>query len=193
MGDPKFPRKKYETPSHPWEAERIERERDLMHKYGLKNKKEVWKAETFLRNIRGHARELFVGVEEAQTKKEKEELLQRMTSMGILPPNSALDDILALTIENILARRLQTQVYLHGMAYTPKQARQLITHGHIMVNGRRVRVPSYMVRTAEEDTIQYAEASPLADDVHPMRPSVEETKEQRMALHKQDEGEGEEA
>jgi small subunit ribosomal protein S4 len=183
MGDPKFPRKKYETPSHPWEAERIERERDLMHKYGLKNKREVWKAETFLRKIRGHARELFVGVEEAQTKKEKEELLKRMVSLGILPADSGLDDILALTIEDILARRLQTQVYYHGLAYTPKQARQLIVHGHILVNGRRVRVPSYKVRTAEEDTIQYAEASPLADDVHPMRPKVDETREQRMAMH----------
>lgn len=189
MGDPKFPRKKYETPSHPWEAERIEREQDLMHKYGLKNKKEVWKAETFLRNIRGHARELFVGVEEAQTKKEKEELLKRMVSLGILPADSSLDDILALTIEDILSRRLQTQVYYHGLAYTQKQARQLITHGHIIVNGRRVRVPSYMVRTAEEDTIQYAESSPLADDVHPMRPKVEETKEQRMATHSESGGE----
>ncbi|NIA09898.1 MAG: 30S ribosomal protein S4, partial [Nitrospiraceae bacterium] len=131
MGDPKFPRKKYETPSHPWEAERIEREKELVQKYGLKNKKEIWRAETFLRKIRGHARDLFVGAGEKQTEKEKEELLQRMITLGILPPNSQLDDILALTIEDILARRLQTQVYLHGLSYTAQQARQMIIHGHI--------------------------------------------------------------
>jgi len=110
MGDPKFPRKKYETPSHPWEGERIERERELVRKYGLKNKREIWKAETFLRKIRGHARELFVGTGRKQTEKEKEELLKRMITLGLLPPDSQLDDILALAIEDILSRRLQTQV-----------------------------------------------------------------------------------
>ena len=44
MGDPKRLRKKYETPSHPWEEERIKRETELMKKYGLKNKREIWKA-----------------------------------------------------------------------------------------------------------------------------------------------------
>ncbi|MEA2054482.1 MAG: 30S ribosomal protein S4 [Candidatus Thermoplasmatota archaeon] len=174
MGDPKFPRKKYETPSHPWEAERIERERELIHKYGLKNKREIWKAETFLRKIRGHTRELFVGAGEKQIEKEKEELLKRMVTLGILSPNSQLDDVLALTIEDILARRLQTQVYLHGLSFTPRQARQMIIHGHIAVNGKKVRVPSYMVKKSEEDTIQYMPASPFGDEMHPMRPKAEQ-------------------
>ena len=177
MGDPKFPRKKYETPSHPWEGERIERERELVRKYGLKNKREIWKAETFLRKIRGHARELFVGTGRKQTEKEKEELLKRMITLGLLPTNSQLDDILALTIEDILARRLQTQVYLHGLAYTPKQARQMIIHGHIAVNGKKVRVPSYMVKKSEESTIQYVPSSPFSDDMHPMRPKAEKKTE----------------
>ncbi len=177
MGDPKFPRKKYETPSHPWEAERIEREKELVQKYGLKNKKEIWRAETFLRKIRGHARDLFVGAGEKQTEKEKEELLQRMITLGILPPNSQLDDILALTIEDILARRLQTQVYLHGLSYTAQQARQMIIHGHIAVNGRKVRVPSYMVKKSEEGEIKYVASSPFSDEMHPMRPKAEQKNE----------------
>jgi len=174
MGDPKFPRKKYETPSHPWEADRIEKEKEFVQKYGLKNKREIWKAETFLRKIRGHARDLFVGAGEQQTEKEKEELLKRMINLGILPPSSQLDDILALTIEDILARRLQTQVYLHGLAYTAKQARQMITHGHIAIAGRKVRVPSYMVKKEEESAIQYIPSSPFSDDMHPMRPKAEQ-------------------
>jgi len=180
MGDPKFPRKKYETPSHPWEKERIERERALMQKYGLKNKREVWRAATFLRRIRGHARELFVGVEEAQTKKETQELLQRMIRLGILPASSQLDDILALNIEDVLSRRLQTQVYLHGMAYTPKQARQMIIQGHISVSGRKVRVPSYKVKKSEEGAIDIVDSSPFAEEMHPMRPKAQDTMEQNI-------------
>ena len=52
MGDPKFSRKKYETPSHPWQADRIKEENELIKKYGLKNKKEVWKVKSLLRNFR---------------------------------------------------------------------------------------------------------------------------------------------
>jgi small subunit ribosomal protein S4 len=181
MGDPKFQRKKYETPTHPWEADRIERERELMQKYGLKNKREVWRAATFLRKLRGHARELFVGLEQEQTKKETQQLLQRMIRLGILPANSHLDDVLALNIEDILSRRLQTQVYLHGMAFTPKQARQMIIHGHVAVNGRKMRVPSYIVKKSEEDAIDIVATSPLAEEMHPMRPKAQDTLEQRMA------------
>ena len=46
MGQPRKSRKKYNTPPHPWNAERIKNENKLMTKYGLKNKKEMpeeWK------------------------------------------------------------------------------------------------------------------------------------------------------
>lgn len=173
MGDPRFPRKKYETPSHPWEGERIKREREILYKYGLKNKKEIWKAETFLRRIRGEARRLLARTGE-ESEEEKEKFLKRLARLGILPENSTLDDVLALNIENILARRLQTLVYLHGLAKTPKHARQLIVHGHIAIDERKVRVPSYIVRKMEEDKIKYSYSSPLNDEMHPMRPKIEE-------------------
>ncbi len=174
MGDPKFPRKKYETPSHPWEAERIRREKEILHKYGLRNKREIWRAETFLRRIREQARRLLAMAGEEQVEKEKERLLKRLARLGILPENASLDDVLALTVEDILARRLQTLVYLHGLAKTPKQARQFIVHGHIAVDGRKVRTPSYLVRKEEEDKITYSYSSPLNDEMHPMRPKAEE-------------------
>ena len=173
MGDPRFPRKKYETPSHPWEKERIRREREILYKYGLKNKREIWKAETFLRRIRGEARRLLAKASE-ESEEEKKNFLKKLARLGILPENSTLDDVLALNIENVLSRRLQTLVYLHGLARTPKQARQLIVHGHIAVDGRKVRVPSYMVKKMEEDKITYSYSSPLNDEMHPMRPKVEE-------------------
>lgn len=173
MGDPKFSRKKYETPTHPWEAGRIEREREVILKYGLKNKKEVWKAETFLRRVRGQARRLFAREGEEQAEKEKDELLKRLAKLGVLPVEAKIDDVLALTLEDVLGRRLQTVVYLHGLANTPKHARQLIIHGHIAINGRKFRVPSYIVRKGEEDMITYTPSSPLTDEMHPMRPQAD--------------------
>ena len=58
MGDPKFSRKTYDTPSHPWQGERIKAEVEVVRAFGLKNKTEVWKAETILRNLRKQSRDL---------------------------------------------------------------------------------------------------------------------------------------
>ena len=175
MGDPRFPRKKYETPSHPWEAERIRREKELLHKYGLKNKREIWRAQTMLRKFRAQARSLLgkVTSSDPQVKRETEQLLGRLHRLGILPENATLDDVLALDVESILKRRLQTVVYLKGLASTPFQARQFIVHGHICIDKRRVTAPGYMVPKEEENMIEYHPSSPLTDSTHPARPSIE--------------------
>jgi len=174
MGDPKFPRKKYETPSHPWRADRIEREKEIVQKYGLAKKREIWRSETILRKVREQARKLRARAGERQAEMEKEALLKRLYNLGILPENSTLDDVLSLNVEHILGRRLQTLVYLHGLARTPKQARQLIVHGHIAIDGRRVTIPSYLVRRGEEEKISYSPKSPLNNELHPARPKKEE-------------------
>ncbi len=171
MGKPKFSRKKYETPNHPWKEERITAENELIQKYGLKNKREIWKAETTLRKYRGQARELLAGSEDPQVKKETNQLIQHLTRLNILPLNSTLDDVLALDTEAILARRLQTLAYLKGFAETPKHARQLIGHGHIAIGKRRITVPGYRVTKGEESNIGYTIDSPLNDVSHPARPS----------------------
>jgi len=173
MGKPKFSRKKYETPSHPWQADRIDAESKLTKKYGLKNKKEIWRGETALKKYRGQARELLakIGSGDPQIKKESNQLLNRLTRLNILPLNSTLDDVLALENEAVLARRLQTLTYLRGLASTPKQARQLISHGHIEIEGRKITVPGYIVKKDEENEIGYVSGSPLNDSMHPARPS----------------------
>jgi small subunit ribosomal protein S4 len=175
MGKPKFSRKKYETPSHPWQEDRIKAENELVKKYGLKNKREVWKARTKLRRFRGQARELLakVKLEDIQGKKESEQLLVHLNRLNILPPNSTLDDVLALDIESFLSRRLQTLSYLKGLANTPDQARQLIIHGHIAIGERRVTIPGYMVTKDEEEEIGYTKDSPLNDAMHPARPRAD--------------------
>ncbi len=175
MGKPKFSRKKYETPSHPWQEDRIKAENELVKKYGLKNKREVWKAETHLRKYRGQARELLARVTsgDIQSKKESDQLLLYLNRMNILPANSTLDDVLALETESILSRRLQTLIYLKGLANTPDQSRQLISHGHIAIGDRRVTVPGYMVEKDEEGDIGYTKDSPLNDIMHPARPRAD--------------------
>lgn len=175
MGDPKFSRRKYDTPSHPWQGERIKEENELLKKYGLKNKKELWKAQSLLRNYRGQGRDLLARLRygDVQAEKERKGLLSKLANLGVLPDDASLDDVLSLGVERILDRRLQTLVYIKGLSYTPKQARQLIVHGHTLVNERKVTVPGYLVNRTEEPSISYNPYSPIAHELHPARPTSE--------------------
>jgi small subunit ribosomal protein S4 len=175
MSSQKFPRKKYETPLHPWKETRIKSERELIKKYGLKNHKEVWKAKTYLGKHREQARELLakIGTSNPQIQKESDQLLLHLTRIGIISMGASLDDVLALDTEAVLSRRLQTLVYLKGFSSTPYQARQLISHGHIAVSGRKITIPSYMVGKNEEGQIQYTLRSPLNELSHPARPKTD--------------------
>ena len=162
MGDPRKSRKKWEGPSHPWRKEVLQEEIKVLGRYGLRNKRELWIAKTMARRLRHQARALLALPEHLRVREEKA-LLSRLYEMGLLPENATLDDVLGLTAENILERRLQTIVYRKGLARTIYQARQLITHGHIAINGRRVTSPGYLVRRDEEDLIDYAPTSPFRE------------------------------
>ena len=175
MGDPKFPSKHYNTPSHPWQKTRIEQERTLTHQYGLKSKKEIWKADTKVREMRRQARKLTAKANDQQAQKEKELLLGKLNRLGMLEQGAALEDILRMSPENILDRRLQTQVYLQGLASTVKQSRQLIIHGHISVEGAVNRVPGMLVTKTQEKNITYSPSSALNSDLHPVRPGAKST------------------
>ncbi len=177
MGDPKFSRKSYNAPSHPWEGERIKSEQLVVNEFGLKNKSEVWKAQSVLRSYRKQSRELQARLrrEDPQARIEADNLLDKCTRIGLLPmAGGDLNDILILSESDILSRRLQTIVYEKGLANTIKQARQMINHGHIFLNGHRVTVPGYIVPRSEEPTIQYAPNSAFTDELHPMRMSPED-------------------
>jgi small subunit ribosomal protein S4 len=171
MGDQKFQRKRYSTPRHPWEKERIGNEKLIVVKYGLKNKRELWKAQAVLSSFRAQARTLQAKIRynDPVAQKQFQLLLAKLDKLSLLSEGATLDDILALTIENILDRRLQTLVYQLNMATTMKQARQLITHGHIKVGDHIVTIPSISIRKGEEDNITYSEKSPFSDDKHPIR------------------------
>lgn len=154
MGDPKKKRKQFDRPRKSFQKERIEKERDLKKVYGLKNKKELFRAETIIRTKRTTARKLLALGLENRLKREKE-LLDSLKNMGILRANPSLDDVLVLTPEALLERRLQTIVWRKGLANTVKQSRQFIVHGHVAINGKKVDRPSYIVLADEEDKITW--------------------------------------
>ncbi|MBU1159500.1 MAG: 30S ribosomal protein S4 [Candidatus Thermoplasmatota archaeon] len=183
MGDPKFSRKKYETPSHPWEGERIKAENDLIMKYGLKNKRELWRAQSLVRRLRTQSRDLQARLRtgDKQAEIETKQLLARCAKLALLPSEATLNDVLALSTEEVLSRRFQTLIYRKGLAYTPKQARQFIVHGHASIAGRKVTIPGYMVKRNEEDQMTYHETSPIANDLHPVRPKEEDLPKIREA------------
>ena len=187
MGDPKFPSKHYNTPSHPWQKTRIEQERTLTHQYGLKSKKEIWKADTKVREMRRQARKLTAKANDQQAQKEKELLLGKLNRLGMLEQGAALEDILRMSPENILDRRLQTQVYLQGLASTVKQSRQLIIHGHISVEGAVNRVPGMLVTKTQEKNITYSPSSALNSDLHPVRPGAKATYDDEETIETENE------
>jgi len=168
MGDPKKKHKKYRTPERPYDQSRIMEELRLLGTYGLRNKKELWRHRTMLRNFQRISRATLSMESEKRTREERF-FLSKMHTLGLVQTNASLDDVLGMRIEDILERRLQTLVYRNRMASSLFQARQLIVHGHIAVEDRIVSSPSYIVKREEENKISYAPSSPLATGSHPLR------------------------
>ncbi len=161
MGDPKKSRKKFSTPRNQWQADQLSRELHLMGTYGLRNKRELWRTETELSRIRKQARELLAQPVEERLSAETK-LLKSLSRKGIIGEAATLDDILGLTVENLLDRRLQSMVKNKGLAPTIHKARQIVTHGHIKVRDRVITIPGYLVMSEEEPTVRVREGSNIA-------------------------------
>jgi len=171
MGDPRRQRRKHETPRFPWRTDVLQSELKLMGQYGLRNKRELWRHKTTLSRFRELARSL-LGMPAEQRQRIEKQLLDRLNRLGILAETAVLDDVLDLAIEDLLERRLQTMVFSKGMAKSVYQARQLITHGHIAIDGRRVPSPSYIVLKDDEAKLAYTSTSNLSKSDHPIRLSI---------------------
>ena len=172
MGDPRKTRRKYEKPMHPWQRARIEKERGLIHQYGLKNKKEIWKMDSTRKSFAYQAKRL-IAATSAQAEKERQLLFTRLTRLGLLSGSPRLDDVLSLSLEDVMNRRLQSLMVKKGLARTMKQARQFITHQHVMVGGKSITTPSYIVPITEEETISILPASSLSSVEHPERVPIQ--------------------
>lgn len=182
MGYPGKAKKIYNTPHHPWQKARIDEETALVKKYGLRNKKSVWKFASMLRKFRGQARTLLgvlgtgLASEDSHYAREAGQIQAKLQRLGVLKDESKLEDILALKVEDLLERQLQTIVFRKGYANSMKQARQFIVHGHITLNGRKCTVPSYMVLKAEEESIAYYIGSPITKDALTAKPVLKAAK-----------------
>ena len=164
MGSPRRLKKKYKTPQNPFEKERMTEELGYLGKYGLRNKKELWKIKFKLSRFRQLAREsraLPADLQEIRFN----ELKASLVKLGLIAEDGHADDVLSLTIEHFLDRRLQTYVFKRGLAQTIIQARQLVTHGHIAVHGKVIDSPSYLVKKKDEENVEYAINSPFREDV----------------------------
>ena len=190
MGDPKKTRKKYVTPAHPWQKQRIVDENVLMKEFGLKNKKELWKMGTFVKVVAKQAKKAIASKDE-QSRKEEKQLLSKLARLGLVASNAKIDDALGLTIRNVLERRLQTLVFKKNLARSVNQARQFITHRHIKIKGKKVTSPSFLVDLSDESTIGFAQNSQLFDEQHPERVpplAIAETNEEEKVLEKKNAG-----
>jgi len=139
-------KKKYSKPRKLFDKVRIEKENELTKKYGLKNKREIWKAESAVERIRNQAKILITA-----TAGEQKILLDKLKKMGLRVEKIA--DVLALNKEDLLKRRLQSFLIEKNLA-KPKEARQLIAHKHVFVHGKIVNIPSYIVKMGDEEKIE---------------------------------------
>ena len=178
MGQPKFSRPKTQTPTHPWKAERIEEEHTLKDQYGLKRvggMKEIWRERSALRRHRQLAMKLIgrVDTSEGHFKREKEEFLDSMQRKGLISEDADLDDVLQISVENMLDRRLQSQVYYKGFAPSMRAARNMIVHGHIVLGNQKMNVPGYHVLRSQEADIAYHPSSNFNDPNHVIRQEMD--------------------
>ena len=77
------------------------------------------------------------------------------------------------TLVKLLERRLDNVVYRLGLAPSRKAARQLVNHGHFMVNNRAVDVPSYLLKAG--DSIQVREKSKKLEILHASMKRMKDT------------------
>ena len=150
MGDIKRKRKLFRRPKKLFDRTRMDEENVLIKRYGLKNKREIWKAKTAVSKLRRRAKSL-IGKDIA----EQQAFFNKLNKMNMNITD--ISDVLALTEENLFERRLQTVLFKKKLANTVKAARQLIVHKNVLVDGHIVNIPSFIVTKELEDKISIKE------------------------------------
>jgi small subunit ribosomal protein S4 len=153
MGDhPKNSRKMWRKPKRPLNYDLLSEELYVLGTYGLKNKRELWKAHTELSRIRNQARSLLALTQEVRSNKEPI-LMRSLSRIGLVKKDSTLDDVLNLKVTDLLSRRLQTVIQKKANIKSPYLARQAVVHGHVMIGERTINIPSYTVTVEEENQV----------------------------------------
>lgn len=171
MGDIKKLKKKYFTPRHPWKKSEIDEGKEFRKEFGLLKRKEILIASSFLKKYKDIAKRLIADTSK-QGEKEKVQMINKLTNMGLLPAGSELDDVLSLETKDVLERRLQTILFRKGLAKSVKQARQFITHRHVSVGEKEITSPGYLLSLEEESRLSFKPISSLSDADHPERINI---------------------
>jgi small subunit ribosomal protein S4 len=150
--------KNYSRPKTPFEKNRIDEEAEIKEEFGLKSKREIWKANAKIKKIREKAKKLISAKSE-----EQKSFFGSLNKIG-LKVNS-IPEVLSLDKKDYLNRRLQTIVFKKKLAHTTKEARQLITHKKIVVNNSIVDKPSYIVPIEFENKISLKEKNKKQKEV----------------------------
>ena len=158
MGDTKNFRRGWRKPKRPFNFELKMEELKTLGTFGLKTKRELWKARTELSRVRNQARSLLALRQEVRDREEPI-LIHSLSRIGLIEQNATLDDVLNLEIDDLLSRRLQTIVMKKFYFKSPYQARQAISHGHVIIGDRVVNIPSYVVKVDEEDKVKLTSES----------------------------------
>lgn len=145
--------KSYVKPKKAYEVVRMKEENVLVEKYGLKNKREVWKSIAKLNYFRRRAKALAKSSSE-----EQEVLFKKLQALGL--KTESIADVLALSVEDILERRFATLVAKKGFANTARHARQLIVHKKILINGKVVNSPGRLITLKEESSFFLVKKEP---------------------------------
>lgn len=174
MGDPKYPRRVWRKPKRPLNYDLKMEELKTLGTFGLRTKRELWKAHTKLSSVRKQARSLLALQQDVRQEKEPI-LMKSLAKIGLVSNDATLDDVLNLQVTDLLTRRLQTLVFKKFGFKTPYQARQAVVHGHIMIGDRIVNIPSYTVTKEEEDNIRFTPESKFPE-------ILEKSKEKPEAL-----------
>jgi small subunit ribosomal protein S4 len=151
----------------------MDEENILIKRYGLKNKREIWKAKTAVSKLRRRAKAL-IGKDMA----EQQTFFDKLNKMGMKITD--VSDVLALTEENLFERRLQTVLFKKKLAKTVKGARQLIVHKNVLVDGKVVNIPSFVVTKDLEDKIALKEKKVKKVEEAPVESEVAEVVEEEV-------------
>ena len=153
MGDTKNFRRVWKKPKRPLNFDLKMEELKILGTFGLKTKRELWKARTELSRVRNQARSLLALRQDVRDREEPI-LLKSLSRVGYVEPDATLDDVLNLELSDLFSRRLQTVVQKKFFFKTPYQARQAVSHGHILIGDRIVNIPSYVVSIDEESKVK---------------------------------------
>jgi small subunit ribosomal protein S4 len=146
-------KKIYNRPRKMFDKKIMKEEQALVKRYGLKNRREVWKAGFAIGKIRDIAKELISASDE-----DKKKFVQQQKEKGFSV--ETISDVLALNVEDYLKRRLQSILVKKGLCTKPKQARQFITHKHVSINKNIINAPSHLTTAEEEQSISLDIALP---------------------------------